>query len=130
MDENNQYLFVYGTLLDEGNTYAAYLYEHSVFYRKGKFRGTLYNIGNYPGAILQLVSGSYDYGSIFLINDPKSVLKELDDYEGFGDDFAQPNEFIRVLVTVETENGQLACWVYIYNHDTSGLPRVASGTYL
>jgi len=129
METDCQYLFVYGTLLDESNIYAAYLKENSRFYQKGRFKGKLFNIGNYPGAVVDNVLGTYVYGSIFLIDDSVGVLKELDDYEGFGDDFAQPNEFVRELVEVETEGIMLICWVYLYNHPVKGLPVIKSGRY-
>ena len=118
------------TLLDEDNPYAAYLKEHSHFYDEGTFRGRLYNIGNYPGAVLHDHSDSHVHGSIFSIDEPETVLKELDDYEGFGNDFAQPNEFIRELVEVETENKALKCWVYLYNLPVNFLRHIISGDYL
>jgi len=130
MDENNQYLFVYGTLLDESNPYAAFLKENSRLHQQGRLRGKLFNIGNYPGAIIDDTAETFVYGSIFLMNDPKSVLDELDEYEGFGDDFAQPNEFIRDLVEVETKNTNLRCWVYLYNLPVHTLPQISSGNYL
>jgi gamma-glutamylcyclotransferase (GGCT)/AIG2-like uncharacterized protein YtfP len=64
-----------------------------------------------------------------LINNPETVLKELDDYEGFGDDFAQPNEFVRELATIDTEGGTLNCWIYLYNYPVGGLPVIESGSY-
>jgi gamma-glutamylcyclotransferase (GGCT)/AIG2-like uncharacterized protein YtfP len=130
MDENNKYLFVYGTLLDEDNPYAAFLKENGRFHQQGRFRGKLFNIGNYPGAIANPALESLVHGSIFAIDDPKSVLKELDDYEGFGDDFAQPNEFVRELVEIETESTILNCWIYLYNLPTRGLEQISSGKYI
>jgi len=45
MKENNNYLFVYGTLLDESNEFAIYLKQNCSYYSKGKFRGRLYDLG-------------------------------------------------------------------------------------
>jgi gamma-glutamylcyclotransferase (GGCT)/AIG2-like uncharacterized protein YtfP len=128
--ENSQYLFVYGTLLDESNTYAAYLKEHSRFYKTGRLKGKLFNIGNYPGAIWDEASDTFVYGAVFFMDDPKSTLKELDDYEGFGDDFAQPNEFVRQLIEVEIDSGNIKCWVYLYNLPVNTLLQISSGDYL
>jgi len=130
MENGTEYLFVYGTLLDESNPYAVFLKENSRFFQKGRFKGELYNIGNYPGAIVNQMAGTFVYGSIFLLNDPNSVLNELDDYEGFGDDFVQPNEFVRKLIEVETEDAMLSCWVYLFNHPVDGLLVIESGKYL
>ena len=130
MNEVSHYLFVYGTLLDDSNPYGAFLKDNSRFCQEGRFRGALYNIGNYPGAVFLPASETFVHGSIFLIDDPKTILKELDDYEGFGEDFAEPNEFIRELIEVETENSAIHCWVYLYNQPVDGFPVIESGRYL
>lgn len=129
MNNTTRYLFVYGTLLDESNPYGAYLHENAKFYASGKIKGKLYDIGNYPGAIADTEGDNYVYGSIYEIKEVVSVLKELDDYEGFGDDFAQPNEFIRVLTTVEANGEKKSCWIYVYNFPTDGLTRIDDGRY-
>ena len=130
MNDVSHYLFVYGTLLDGDNPYCAFLKENSGFYDVGKLRGKLYDIGNYPGAILSTAPEVFVHGSIFLICHPKATLKELDDYEGFGDDFSQPNEFVRELVEVATGETSLKCWVYLYNLPVSTFPEIKSGDYL
>ena len=71
MAEVSNYLFVYGTLLDDGNPYSVFLKENSSFYQRGKFRGALYNIGNYPGAVFVPAFETYVHGSIYLIGDRK-----------------------------------------------------------
>ncbi len=130
MEEKSTYLFVYGTLLDERNPYGAYLKEHCSFYQKGKFRGKLYDLGEYPGAIADPKSDSYIVGSIFLMNDAAAILKNLDNYEGFGVDYPQPNEFVRAFIAVETEEQPIDCWVYLYNSPTKGFLQIASGDYM
>jgi len=128
-EEKSAFLFVYGTLLDESNPYGAYLKENSSFLAEGKFKGELYDIGNYPGAILNPNASGFVHGSIFALDDPGTVLSELDEYEGFGDAFFQPNEFIRALITVETSTGEINCWVYFYNHSVTSSQRIQSGKY-
>ena len=123
-------LFVYGTLLDEDNEYAHYLENNSKFYSYGKIKGKLYDIGEYPGAILSDQGNEYIHGVILEINDPENVLPVIDDYEGFGDDQPQPNEFIRVLTEVETGVGMLNCWIYLYNLSVEELPQIKSGRYI
>ena len=127
MEEKSSYLFVYGTLLDESNRFGTYLKENSGFMAEGKFKGELYDIGNYPGAILNPDAPGFVHGSIFSLNDPVKVLAELDDYEGFGDAFSQPNEFIRALIPVETPMAEINCWVYLYNHPVTPSQRIQSG---
>lgn len=130
MEQTGNYLFVYGTLLDKGNEFAAYLNNNCSFYAKGKFKGRLYDIGEYPGAVADGNSPDYVYGSIVLIHNTTTVLKQLDDYEGFGDDQVQPNLFIRELMAVETDERSIDCWIYLYNLPVEGLVLIESGDYL
>ena len=129
MKEINSYLFVYGTLLDERNKFAAYVQENCNFYKHAKFSGRLYDIGEYPGAILDTEDNGFVYGSIYVMSDPAQTLKILDDYEGFGEDLPQPNEFIRNLLAVETKDERVNCWVYLYNLPVNGFRQIISGDY-
>jgi gamma-glutamylcyclotransferase (GGCT)/AIG2-like uncharacterized protein YtfP len=128
--DSNSYLFVYGTLLSEGNQFAAFLMENSTFYSKGKFSGKLYDVVEYPGAISDPGCGYFVHGQVFFMNDPASILRRLDDYEGFGDEQPQSNEFIRELIEVETDDKPLKCWAYLYNFPVDGLWHIKSGNYL
>jgi gamma-glutamylcyclotransferase (GGCT)/AIG2-like uncharacterized protein YtfP len=130
MKQKGNYLFVYGTLLDESNEFAAYLRNNCSFCTKGKFKGRLYDIGEYPGAIADSNSTNYVYGTIVLIDNPTKVLKQLDDYEGFGDAQQQPNLFIREMLDIETDKGLVNCWVYLYNLTVDALKLIESGDYL
>lgn len=125
----NNLIFIYGTLLDEDNEYAVYLRNHSKLYSHGKIKGKLYDIGEYPGAILADEGNEYIYGSILEISDLENVQPLIDDYEGFGVDQPQPNEFIRVLTQVEAEVGLLNCWVYLYNLPVTESSQLKSGRY-
>lgn len=123
-------LFIYGTLLDNNNEYAIYLKNNSSLYSYGKIKGKLYDIGEYPGAILADEDNECIYGSVLEINDLENVLPVIDEYEGFGEDQAQPNEFIRVLIQAETGAGLLDCWIYLYNLPITGLNQIKSGRYI
>lgn len=129
MKRTSNYLFVYGSLLDERNEFAFYLKENCSFYKKAKFKGMLYDIGAYPGATFQPGSEGFVYGSIFKMNDLEAVLRKLDEYEGFGEDQPQPNEFIRQLLYIETADKPIKCWVYLYNLPVDGLRQITSGNY-
>lgn len=124
------YLFVYGTLLDDSNEFALYLKNNCRLYAKGKFKGALYDIGEYPGAIADSNYPGYVYGSIFILNDANSALKYLDDYEGFGPEQKQPNLFVRGIIEVESDKGIINCWCYFYNLPIDGLVLIGSGDYL
>lgn len=129
METKNAYLFVYGTLLQAGNEYARYLTSHCKLMGPAKFKGTLYDIGQYPGAIANAFVDTYVHGSIFLMDDATSVLQVLDDYEGIGPNGPHPHEYIRQLFDVETDAGQLNCWVYFYALPVNQYKQIVSGNY-
>jgi gamma-glutamylcyclotransferase (GGCT)/AIG2-like uncharacterized protein YtfP len=80
----NNLLFIYGSLLNTSNEFAAYLNKHSTVYSTGKFNGKLYDIGEYPGAIASAWDIDWVSGTILLLNHPKTTLEVIDDYEGYG----------------------------------------------
>jgi gamma-glutamylcyclotransferase (GGCT)/AIG2-like uncharacterized protein YtfP len=126
----NDLLFVYGTLLIDDNKFAAYLRSNASFYNMGTIKGKLYDVGSYPGLI---ISNDQDYpisGTIYKLNNAEEILKYLDPYEGFGDDQEQPNLFIRQLLPVETSDGAINCWGYLYNLSVGGLHLIKHGNYL
>lgn len=129
MREKSNYLFVYGTLLNEQNEFAIYLKQNCKFYAHGKFKGKLYDLGEYPGAILDESGINYIYGSILELKNTMDVLKNIDNYEGFGEDEDQPNLFVREMIDIETDNGLINCWVYLYNLPVGGFRLIDSGRY-
>jgi gamma-glutamylcyclotransferase (GGCT)/AIG2-like uncharacterized protein YtfP len=130
MEPINPHLFVYGTLLDSSNNYAAYLQQHCTLLQQGKFKGRLYDMGEYPGAIADAHCEQYVYGSIYLMTEPEKVLTIIDDYEGFGAEQEQPNLFIRIQAAIETNLEPVMCWVYIYNLPIEHFAQIQSGRYL
>ena len=126
----NDLLFVYGTLLDDDNKYGLYLRDNSKFYSQATIGGRLYDIGEYPGAVLSATEGDIIYGVILQMDDPETALELLDIYEGFGGGYPQPNEFVRVLADAETSAGPVTCWIYLYNFPTHGLPLIENGRYI
>ncbi|ASU35019.1 gamma-glutamylcyclotransferase family protein [Mucilaginibacter xinganensis] len=129
MEEICSYLFVYGSLLDDKNKFAIYLKDNCTFYADGKLTGKLYDIGEYPGAILQTEDANYVHGKVFLINKPQALFEQLDDYEGYGETQPQPNEFIRVLADIAVEAELLRCWTYLYNLPVEEFKQIVSGNY-
>jgi gamma-glutamylcyclotransferase (GGCT)/AIG2-like uncharacterized protein YtfP len=131
MDERPDYLFVYGSLLNDDNEFAVYLKQNCTFYNRGKFEGKLYDIGLYPGAIADTGNGQYVFGSIFLVDEPKATFAVLDEYEGFEADEPYPNEFIRQLMEIDMEDEKkIDCWVYLYNLPVERFQLIASGNYI
>lgn len=86
-------------------------------------------MGEYPGAIANTDCEHYVYGNIYLMDEPEKILELIDDYEGCGDDQEQPNLFSRVLTIIETTDGPVECWIYVYNLPVDGLLLIKSGRY-
>ncbi|MBC7399795.1 MAG: gamma-glutamylcyclotransferase [Mucilaginibacter sp.] len=124
----NEFLFVYGSLLDADNEFVTYLNNNSILIGSGSFKGRLYDIGEYPGAIIDSENGYPITGTIYKLNNTETFTL-LDDYEGFGPDQDQPNLFIRELLPVETSDGIRNCWVYLFNLSVEGLTEITSSDY-
>lgn len=125
----NALLFIYGTLLNHNNEFAVYLKDRSHFFANGKVKGKLYDIGSYPGAILEDCE-EYIYGVILQVDDPEVVFSEIDDYEGYGDEQPEPNEFIRIPANIETVSETVTCYIYVYNLPVNGLQKIEGGRYV
>jgi gamma-glutamylcyclotransferase (GGCT)/AIG2-like uncharacterized protein YtfP len=123
-------LFIYGSLLESDNEFGRYLKQHATIYKRGNFKGKLYDVGEYPGAVHLPDTDHKVHGIIIKLEDVDQTLKYIDDYEGFGYDQLQPNLFIRKLLTVQAENKNVKCWVYLYNHPTAHFKQILSGDYL
>jgi gamma-glutamylcyclotransferase (GGCT)/AIG2-like uncharacterized protein YtfP len=122
-------LFVYGTLLQSNNPFGSYLQNNSRWLSTGKFRGRLYDIGQYPGAVLNTSADTYVWGHLVSLTNSEHAFRILDEYEGYGSEFPEPNEFIRQVIEVETESYTLQCWTYLYNLPVTGLLCIESGNY-
>ena len=123
------FLFVYGTLLRADNEFGHYLCDHSKYHKKGKLKGLLYDIGDFPGAILQPKGQSYVHGSVYEVFTDE-VLWVLDEYEGMGPSEVHPQEYTRQLADIETPDETITCWVYLYNWPLDDCPLISSGNYL
>lgn len=114
----------------QDNPWGRYLSEQSEIICQARLKGVLYDAGEYPGAIYLPESDSYIYGSVMALKNPDEALRIMDQYEGFGPEEPQPNEFIRQKLVVESDIGQFLCWVYLYNWSIEGLLRIKSGDYI
>lgn len=129
---NTTFLFVYGTLLEKSNNdMSKFLNAHAEFVGKGYFNGKLYDVEEYPGAVLSKNINDKVYGSIYEISNAEKVFKVLDAYEGI--DLPQTNNdlFKRVVVEAFYEGGRtVKTWVYIYNQPFHHLRLISSGRFI
>jgi len=115
-------LFVYGTLRSDLG-YAAAEREQltAIAERFGRavVAGRLFDLGPYPAMLDPRpgasIAASPVVGELWQLR-PGQTLEAIDRYEGFGDGFSTPNEFIRVARPALPEAGvPTRAWVYLYN---------------
>lgn len=118
----NDLLFVYGTLRrGSRHPLARYLAENAEWLGFADFRGVLYDIGSYPGAVPSGDPAHRLRGEVYRLKDPATILPLLDRYEEFGEEFPEPNEFIRSLQSVRFKGRALTAWIYLYNRPAGNL---------
>jgi gamma-glutamylcyclotransferase (GGCT)/AIG2-like uncharacterized protein YtfP len=114
-----RYLFVYGTLRP-GHAPAAIAAQVGKLLEvgPGAVRGRVYDLGPYPGAVLDASAGTMIEGTVFRLPADPSVLAALDAYEGFDPTDRERSLFVRARTSVTLADGRrLACWVYVYNRE-------------
>jgi len=90
--------------------------------------GALYDLGTYPGAILD--GSDRIFGSVFQVPGDDAFWQALDSYEGF--DPGQPNAglFRRETCRARLDPGQeVTCDIYVYNGTPPRGQRVADGLW-
>lgn len=127
----SEYLFAYGTLQPGfAPEPMAALVARLTPVGEGFVRGLLYDLGEYPGAVLDARSDSRIFGTVLRLPDDGSVLAELDAYEGFAPDCPAASLFVRVVGAVELSTGSAAeCWIYLYNRDVGEAAIVPGGRF-
>ncbi len=108
------YLFVYGSLMnDSPHPMAEFLRSHAEFLGEGSMAGEKLDLGEYFGAVFLENAKTQVPGHIFKLSEPEKVLEILDRYEGIGEEFPQPQEYVRVEKPVNFQGGIIFCWVYL-----------------
>ena len=125
----SRYLFAYGTLLP--GRAPAEIAEGVELLRpagEGFVRGVLYDLGDYPGAVLDPSSQQKISGVIFELPEDADLLRRLDAYEGFNAAAPEKSLFVRTLHPVTIATGQgLDCWIYVYNRESASDFEVIGG---
>jgi gamma-glutamylcyclotransferase (GGCT)/AIG2-like uncharacterized protein YtfP len=121
---NRSYLFVYGSLRKPvKHSQHHFLAQYATFSGKGTFRGRLYDLGRYPGAIASRRNSERVVGELYRIRDTRRVFKALDDYEG------KLFKRKRVLVLLDT-GVKTHAWTYLYTGSTQSRFVISSGDYV
>ena len=127
----SDYLFVYGTLQPRlAPREIADAVAKLTHIGGATVRGLLYDLGEFPGAILDPASELTISGTVFKLPDDPRILAHFDRYEEFDPDSLETSQFIRVSATVTLESGgKLQCWVYVYNRDLASAAVLKSGRF-
>jgi gamma-glutamylcyclotransferase (GGCT)/AIG2-like uncharacterized protein YtfP len=123
-----RHLFVYGTLRP-GHAPAAIASEVRKLEEVGPaaIPGRLYDLGAYPGAVLDAAAETHVDGTVLRLPADPSVLAALDAYEGFDPADREGSLFVRTATSVTLSGGKtLACWVYVYNRGPGGAAGVTA----
>jgi gamma-glutamylcyclotransferase (GGCT)/AIG2-like uncharacterized protein YtfP len=125
-------LFVYGTLMRGFDHPMAQLLSRAAdFLGDARCQGRLYRVKHYPGLVLSDDPAEVVFGELFRLRAPQECLREFDMYEACGEGFAEPTEYMRLMLRVTLEDGTAGeAWTYVYNWPVAHLPRIASGRFL
>jgi gamma-glutamylcyclotransferase (GGCT)/AIG2-like uncharacterized protein YtfP len=127
-----QHLFVYGTLSPRhAPPEIAATVRRLRPVGQATVRGRLYDLGKYPGAVLNEKSRSLIRGEVFELPEDQSTLTSLDNYEGFEPGKRNSSLFLRRAYPVTMDDGKrVRCWVYVYNGTMKDALPVRNGRYL
>ena len=96
-------------------------FPRSTFVADAKVSGSLYDLGAYPGLLLN-ESNSLVIGEVYEVDD--ATLNELDDFEAASD-------YLRKQVEISFGNDRKVCWVYEPNPESYSLRKlVAAGDWV
>jgi gamma-glutamylcyclotransferase (GGCT)/AIG2-like uncharacterized protein YtfP len=96
---------------------------------RGSIHAQLFDVGLYPAAIP--ASDASVQGEIHRMSDAESVLRELDEIEGFRPEQPDASLYTRLETPVTLEDGRTeSAWTYFYNAPLGNAPRIESGDYL
>ncbi len=109
-----EYLFVYGTLMNEFvPTEVAETMRRLKYVGDGFVYGRLYDLGEYPGAILDKKTESKIFGRVCQLPPDSSILQKSDDYEEFSPHQSSPNLFVRKKTLIVLKDGRrIRGWIY------------------
>jgi len=125
------YLFVYGTLVEENAPREiAGTIKKLKYVGDGFVLGRLYDLGEYPGAVLVASPTNKIFGKIYELPDDPGLLDRLDAYEEFDPEHPAKSLFVRKQASItRPSKKKVKGWVYEYNGDIRSLPLIKNGYY-
>lgn len=97
---------------------------------RGSVPGTLYDLGAYPGAVVDPSAESRIHGVVYELPEDRAVLAQIDAYEECNPAAPIESLFRRILhaVTVADDNA-IDCWIYVYNRDPGTATILPGGVF-
>jgi len=131
MTDDRPLLFVYGSLRRVfGHPMHRWLTQYARWMGEATFRGVLFSLGEYPGAVPSGRAGDRVQGEVYEVLEAEPLFARLDEYEDFLPGNFAASLYLRQLHEVELTNGQrMRAWVYVFNRPVAGLPWVPSGDW-
>ncbi len=127
----SDFLFAYGTLQpDYAPSAIAHVVARLELIGKGTVHGVLYDLGGYPGAVLDNSSKRKIHGVVLQLPEDAGIWRELDAYEEFDPASPETSPFVRILQPVELATSDTRqCWVYVFNGDPGPARVLPEGSY-
>jgi len=127
----SEFLFAYGTLQPgRAPEEIASVVAKLELVGEGSAAGVLYDLGEYPGALLDPSSEKRIFGSVFRLPSDPDLLGALDAYEGYDPDAPNTSLFVRRCCMVAlTDERELPCWLYEYNREPGSARVLATGRF-
>ena len=118
---NKHLVFVYGTLRRGSARAMSIRFPGSKFIAEAKVSGSLYDLGAYPGLLLN-ESNSLVIGEVYEVDD--EILNKLDDFEA-------ASNYLRKQIEISLRNHSRTCWIYEPNAEFYSLRTlITSGDWI
>ncbi|WP_435355016.1 gamma-glutamylcyclotransferase family protein [Emticicia sp. SJ17W-69] len=132
---DNQYLFVYGTLLSDygDNESHQWVDKYAEFMGKAIMEGKMYMVDYYPGIIpCQKGEKYFVKGELYRLKEPDSLFGFLDKYEEYNPMDPAHSEYVRKQSQVQLKNDGKTynAWVYYFNQSVDDLEFMPKGDFL
>ena len=118
---NSHLVFVYGTLRSGSPGAMSVRFPNSKFFSNAQVSGNLYDLGPYPGLLLN-ESSALVVGEVYEVDD--ETLNEMDAFEAGSD-------YVRKQVEISLGTGKRAGWTYEPNPESYSLDTlITSGDWI
>lgn len=118
---NKHLIFIYGSLRRGSVASMSIRFPHSQFVTEAKVNGRLYDLGDFPGLLLD-ESASTVVGEVYEVDGV--ILKDLDDFE-------RSSNYVRKQVEASLGEDKKMCWTYEPNPEFYSLSTlIKSGDWI